>query len=158
MHRTCTALSLAAFLVTIPVAAAGQTSLAAASAKAVAGLPAADEAAAPLTQIGVRVDTRPSVLPALYVSLAALQGYDAYSTLKAVKQGAVEVNPMMRGVAGNPAAFIVVRGAATFASIYAAERLWRNDHRVTAIVLMAATTGTMAVIAAHNASVLRAQR
>jgi hypothetical protein len=158
MHRTCAALTLTAFLVTIPVAAAGQTWLAAASAKAVAGLPAADEAAAQLTQIGARFDTRPSVLPALYVSLAALQGYDAYSTLRVVKQGAVEVNPMMRGVVGHPAAFIVVKSAATFASIYAAERLWRKDHRVTAIVLMAATTGTMAVLAAHNASVLRAQR
>ncbi len=156
MLRTGVALLLTAFFVTIPVAAAGQTSLANAAAAAVAAMPAT--AVAPLTQIQIRVDTRPSALPALYVSLAALQGYDVYSTLRAVKQGAVEVNPMMRGVVGNSAAFVAVKGAATFASIYAAERLWRDDHRVAAIVLMAATTGTMAVIAAHNTSVLRAQR
>jgi len=158
MLRTCVALLLTAFLVTMPVAAAGQTSLAGAAAGAVAAMPAADDAVAPLTRIQIRAGTRPSALPALYVSLAALQGYDAYSTLKALKQGAVEVNPMMRGVAGSPAALIAVKGAATFASIYAAERLWREHHRGAAIVLTAVTAGTMAVIAAHNASVLRAQR
>ena len=93
MLRTGVALLLTAFLVTIPVSAAGQTSLANAAADAVAAMPAT--AVASLTQIQIRVDTRPSVLPALYVSVAALQGYDAYSTLRAVKQGAVEVNPML---------------------------------------------------------------
>lgn len=158
MLRTHGAMLLTAFLVTMPVAAAGQTPLAGATAKAIGALPSAGEAVAPLTLTQIRADSRPAVLPALYVSLAALQGYDAYSTLKVLKQGGVEANPMMRGVSGNPAAFIAIKGAVTFASIYTAERLWRDDHRVAAIVLMAATTGTMAAIAAHNASVLRAQR
>ena len=65
---------------------------------------------------------------------------------------------MMSGVVGNPAALIAVKSAATFASIYASERLWRDHHRKAAIVLMAVTTGALAALAAHNASVLRAQR
>ncbi len=158
MVRTCVAPFLIAVLVTMPVAAAGQTSLADASANAVAAMPSADGAVAPLTRIEIHAVTRPSVLPAMYVSLAALQGYDAYSTLRAVKQGAVEVNPVLRGVVGNPAALLAVKGAATFASIYATERVWREHHRRAAIVLMVVTNSTMAVIAAHNASVLRARR
>jgi hypothetical protein len=94
----------------------------------------------------------------MYVSLAALQGYDAYSTLRAVKQGAVEANPMMAGIVGNPAAFIAVKGVTMVATIYVAERLWREHRRTAAVVLVAVTNGLMAVIAAHNASVLRTQR
>jgi len=36
----------------------------------------------------------------------------------------------------------------------AAEQMWRNHHRVAAIVMMAASNGIMAVVATHNASVL----
>ena len=41
---------------------------------------------------------RPSILPALYVASAALQGYDTYSTLTALKGGGREANPMMQSV------------------------------------------------------------
>lgn len=158
MARTCGALLLTTFLITMPVVAAAQTSPAGVSANAVAAVFSADDAVAPLTQIRIPADARPFFLPSMYVSLAALQGYDAYSTLRALNQGAVEANPMMRGVVGNPAALFAVKGVATFGSIYAAERLWREHHRGAAIVLMAVTNGMIAVIAARNASVLRARR
>jgi len=35
--------------------------------------------------------------------------------------------------------------------------MWRSNHRVAAIVMMAASNGIMAAVAAHNASVLSAQ-
>jgi hypothetical protein len=158
MVRTWVAPFLTAFLVLTPGAVTAQTSLVGASDLTVAVVPAAPHAVAPPTPIQLRAEARPSVLPSMYVSLAALEGYDAYSTLTALKQGAAEANPMMRGVVGNPAALIAVKSAATFASIYASERLWRQHHRRAAIALMVVTNGTLAVLAAHNASVLRGQR
>ena len=104
------------------------------------------------------VEPTPSLLRSTYVGLAALQAYDTYSTLTALHNGAVEANPVIRGVSGNPTALLAVKGAATFGVIYVAERLWRERHRGAAIALMAATNATMAVVAAHNASVLRGQR
>jgi hypothetical protein len=38
-----------------------------------------------------------------------------------------------------------------------AERLWRDDHRVAAIVLMAASNGLMAVVVSRNASTAQSQ-
>jgi hypothetical protein len=93
----------------------------------------------------------------MYGSLAALQGYDVYSTLRAVKQGGAEANPLMAGIVRRPAAFLAIKSAATVATICMAERLWRKHRRGSAVVLMVVTNGMMAVVAAHNASVLRAQ-
>ena len=156
MARTCVALFLATFLVTIPVAA--QTPPAGVFANAVAAVPFADVFEVPRTPIRISAATRPFVLPSMYVSLTTLQGYDVYSTLRAMRRGAVEANPIMSGIVGNPAASLAVKSATTVATIYMAERLWREHHRGAAIVLMAVTTGMMATVAAHNASVLRAQR
>ena len=63
----------------------------------------------------------------------------------------------MGGAAGTPPVFIAIKAATTVATIFWAERLWREHHRKTAIVVMVLTNGMMAV-AAQNASVLRAQR
>ena len=101
---------------------------------------------------------RGSLLPAMYLGLATLNAYDAYSTNRALKSGAIEANPVMRGVAGNPAALWAVKGGVTALSIYAAERLWRENHRVAAIAVMAVTNGMMATVAAQNARVLQGQR
>ena len=103
-------------------------------------------------------DSRPAVLPALYVGSALLQGYDAYSTLSALRQGGIEANPLARGMTANPAAFIAVKSSVAFLSIYAAERLWRDHHRFGAVALMAISNGAMAAVALHNASALRSLR
>jgi hypothetical protein len=100
-------------------------------------------------------DSRPALLPALYVGSALLQGFDAYSTLSALRQGGVEANPLARGMTANPAAFIAVKSSVAFLSIYAAEKLWREHHRAGAIALMAISNGAMAAVALHNASALR---
>ena len=104
-----------------------------------------------------RFDQRP-VLTMLSASMAGLQAYDAYSTLTALKRGGGESNPLMQGILGHPAVFIGVKAGLTAASIYAAERLWREHHRGTAIALMAVTNGIMAAVAVNNASVLHASR
>lgn len=107
--------------------------------------------------IAIGTGQRPRVLPALYVSLAALQAFDAYSTTAGLGRGAQEANPLMQRVAGNKAAFWAVKAGTTVASIWVAERLWKTN-RVGAIVTMVAVNSVMASVAARNASVLKAVR
>jgi hypothetical protein len=97
---------------------------------------------------------RPSLLPALYATSAALQGFDAYSTLSALKNGGREANPLMSGLVKNPAAFVAMKAGVATASIMAAERLWKSNHRVGAIGLMIASNAMMGIVAAHNSRVL----
>ena len=97
---------------------------------------------------------RPSMLPALYATSAALQGYDAYSTLTALKHGGREANPLMKGIVKSPAAFVAMKAGVTMASIMASERLWKNHHRLGAIGLMVASNLMMGVVAKHNSQVL----
>jgi hypothetical protein len=106
----------------------------------------------------VSLATRGPVLPALYVSLIGLDTYDGYSTTRGLKQGAIESNTFMSGLASHPGALWAVKGGAAFISIYAAERLWRQHRRGQAIAMMAVSNGLMVAVAASNASVLRAQR
>jgi hypothetical protein len=104
------------------------------------------------------VAARPGIVPSLYVSLAALQAYDGYSTLRAVGSGAREMNPVMSGAARRPAAMWTLKAASTAATIYYAEKLWRSHRRGQAIALLAVANGLMGAVAAHNASVLGSMR
>ena len=99
-------------------------------------------------------DHRPLMLPSLYAGSALLQGYDAYSTLTALKNGGTEANPLMKSITKSPAAFIGLKAGMTVMSIMAAERMWKNDNRVGAVLTMVASNGLMAMVAMHNASVL----
>src|SRR5215211_7000815 len=140
MGRTILATCLAVFLVTIPALGAEKNS-------ADKVETTADAAVETPTLVTPRPDWtggsgRP-LLTALYGGSAALQAFDAFSSLKALKGGAVEANPLMKGVVGNPGVFIGVKATVTAASILAAERMWRNNHKVAAIVMMAASNGIM---------------
>jgi uncharacterized protein DUF5658 len=98
---------------------------------------------------------RPLVLPTLYAGSAFLQGYDAYSTLTALKRGGTEANPLMKGITKSPVAFIGLKTGVTMMSIMAAERMWKDDNRVGAVLTMVASNSFMAMVAAHNAAVLQ---
>jgi Domain of unknown function (DUF5658) len=98
---------------------------------------------------------RPLVLPALYGGSAFLQGYDAYSTLAALKNGGSEANPLMKGITKSPVAFIGLKAGVTMMSIMAAERMWKDNNRLRAVLTMVASNGFMAAVAAHNAAVLQ---
>ena len=100
------------------------------------------------------VAKRPGFLIGMYAGSGLLQAYDAYSTLAGVKANKVELNPLMSEMVKNPSVFIAAKSVMTFATIFAAERLWRQHHPGKAIALMAVSNGLMAAIAAHNASVL----
>jgi Domain of unknown function (DUF5658) len=98
---------------------------------------------------------RPIVLPGLYAGFITLQALDVSYTLRSLPLLAREVNPLMKGVTKYPAAFVALKAGLTIGAIMNAERLWKDDHRVAAIVLMAASNGLMAVVVSRNASTLR---
>ena len=102
-----------------------------------------------------RKPERPWPLPALYGSSAFLQSYDAYLTLAALKRGAFEVNPVLRPISDAPWAFIAVKAGLTATSIVGAERLWKDNHRGSAVALMVVANAMMVAIAAHNTAVLQ---
>jgi hypothetical protein len=97
---------------------------------------------------------RPLALPTLYAGSVFLQSYDAYSTLTALKRGGTEANPLMAGITKSPVAFIGLKAGVTMMSIVAAERMWKDDNRLGAVLTMVATNGFMAAVAAHNTAVL----
>jgi hypothetical protein len=98
--------------------------------------------------------SRGAILPSLYVSLAALNAYDAISTRSGLSHGAVEGNPAMQGIVGNSASLLAVKVVATAGTILISERLWKNNHKGQAIAVMLLSNGMMSLVAAHNASVL----
>ena len=104
------------------------------------------------------VRPRPPAVPSLYVSLAALQVYDGYSTSRGLRNGAVESNAILGALANHPTALWAAKGGSALASIYVSERLWRGHHRGQAIALMIVSNGMMAAVAASNASIIRSQR
>ena len=149
MFRIVAAVILVLIASTTPVSAADES----ASPVTVASL-----TSAPVLHTGNGV-SRPAALPALYVSYAALQVFDAYSTKQAMAQGAREANPLMQQVVGNQSAFLAVKASATVGTILAAEHLLRNKHnKKAAIAVLVASNAVAAVVAARNASVLRSQR
>ncbi len=117
-----------------------------------------DWSLAPVPLPDDRTATRGAVLPSLYVSLAALNLYDGYSTGVGLRRGAVEANGALKGFAGNAVARYTVKVGATALSIYMAERLWKKGQRAQAIALMVVSNGMMTAVAARNASVLRQLR
>jgi hypothetical protein len=96
-----------------------------------------------------------TLLRSLHVGLAVSQAYDVYSTTTAIRRGAVELNPLLKSTVGSRAAFIGLKVAMTAGPIWEAEKLWKKNHRVAAIALMAASNGIMMAVAKHNASVLK---
>ena len=137
----------------------GTTSLTPAVAAAATSLaPRADLAATINLTAKFKSPGRPGLLPGLYAGSALLQGYDTWSTLTALKSGAREANPLMRGITKSPAAFVALKAGVTMASIMSAERMWKDNHRVAAVMMMVVSNGMMAAVAAHNASVLNRVR
>ncbi len=100
---------------------------------------------------------RPLALPMLYVGSALLNGYDAYSTLRAVGNGARESNPLFQSAVNHPAVFVGMKAAVTVLPIIAAEQMWRNHHRLAAITTMIGTNAFMGWVAVHNAQVINQQ-
>ena len=97
---------------------------------------------------------RPSALMPLYVSFGTLQVLDGHSTVRALRRGAVEANPLMRGIVGNPAGLFAVKTAGTAGVIYAGEKLWKRN-KAAAVIFMVATNSAMAWVVQHNYRIVR---
>ncbi|HSL20658.1 MAG TPA: DUF5658 family protein [Vicinamibacterales bacterium] len=94
---------------------------------------------------------RSKLLTASYVSFIALEALDAHSTLRVLANGGREANPVLRGVVGQPAAFIAVKAAGGATAIWATEKL-RRKHPRGAFVLMVVLNSALATVVAHNYS------
>ena len=149
MTRTITAAVILSLTVSVlPASAADET--------------AAGAAPAPTSTLVVparisRALARPALLPALYVSYAALQAFDVYSTKQGLARGAREANPLMQGVVGNTSTFVAVKAAVAIGTIVGAERLWKTN-KAAAIVVMLASNSVATLVAARNARTLRQLR
>jgi len=100
------------------------------------------------------LDTRPGVLPPLYVSFATLQILDVYTTWQGVStRRAREVNPVLGGIAGNLPALVTTKAAATTVSVYAVERLWKRNRKA-AVITMVGVNAAYLLIVSKNFAVL----
>jgi len=86
---------------------------------------------------------------AVYASTALMHILDIDSTLKALKVGAVEANPMMSGVVHNKAAFFATKAAIATASIYATARMARHN-KLGAIITSSAINSAYLMIVRNN--------
>jgi hypothetical protein len=98
---------------------------------------------------GLAPQHRPGALFPLYVSFGTLQVLDTHSTSRAINSGAVEANPMMKGIAGNEAAMLAVKAAGTAGVIFASETLWKKN-KTAAVIFMIATNAGMAWVVQNN--------
>ena len=102
-------------------------------------------------------EKRPAILPVLYLSLAGLQAFDVYATRSGVARGVAELNPLVAPMTGDTAGMIVLKAVSTGTTILMTEHLW-HQNKTAAILTMAAANGVMALVAAHNVSVLHQAR
>jgi hypothetical protein len=113
-----------------------------------------DDAANAIVPQMQRRDPRRAVLSSLDVLAAVVQGYDGVLTLQVVRAGGVESNPLLKPVASQQGAMMAVKVAAAISTVVGTEVLWRNDHRIGAIVASVLANSAMLMVARHNAQVL----
>jgi len=104
--------------------------------------------------VGRPRERRPDALVPLYVSFSGLQVLDIHSTTRAIDRGAVEANPVLRGVVGNQAGLVALKAAGTAGIIYASEKMWKRN-RTASIIFMVASNSAMAWVVQHNYRAVR---
>ena len=114
----------------------------------------ATESRAAVLEVPRTSTSQRTLLLSMYVGNSALQGYDAYSTWKALKSGGAEANPVMGSVTKSGVGLVLVKAGMSAVTIYTAERLWRTKHRGHANAVIAISNGLMAIVDMHNHSVL----
>lgn len=134
-----------------PVALAAEAGVTAATAEG------EQAASIPRSDFGSR-GKRPMLLPAMYVAQGALQALDMQSTYAAINRGAVEANPLMKGVVGNKGAMMAVKAGVAASTIFLAERMWKRGNRVGAIATMLIANGVTAAVVANNYKVASSLR
>lgn len=105
----------------------------------------------PVGRLSQAPPERPRALAPLYVSFVALQAMDADSTIRSVRAGRVEANPLLRPAAGNAAMMLTVKAASTAGTIYAVEKLWKRNRTAAVIVMVAVNVGYAAIVSSNYA-------
>lgn len=105
--------------------------------------------AAPVSAAIARAPRRPGALVPLYLSFGTLQALDMHATSHAIGRGAVEANPVMKGVVGNTAGMLAVKAGGTAAVILVSEKMWRKN-KPAAVVFMLATNAALSWVVQHN--------
>ncbi len=100
-------------------------------------------------EVGRPHERRPDSLVPLYVSFAGLQALDLHSTWRAVDHGAVEANPVLKGVVGSPAGLVALKAVGTAGVIFASEKMWKRN-RTASVIFMVAANSAMAWVVQHN--------
>jgi hypothetical protein len=105
----------------------------------------------------VRATHRPAALVPLYVSFAALQAFDARSTMTALGHGAAEANPLLGRITDHSGAFLALKMGAAAGTIFVTEKLWKQNPAA-AVALMVGLNSAYAIIVAHNYRVAQGMR
>src|SRR5687768_18586228 len=96
-----------------------------------------------------RTVSRTAILPALYVTLGAMQALDVYSTRAALQAGAREANPTAAPFASNAASMFGMKAVTTAGTIFFAERMWKKN-KVGAVIMLVAINSATAAVSMHN--------
>ncbi len=99
-------------------------------------------------------DPRRTILSSLHAVTGVVQTYDGMLTMRVLRAGGVEANPLMKPVTRNEGVMLGVKIAAAVATVIGTETLWHDNHRLAAIVTSVVANSAMAMIARHNAQVL----
>ncbi len=109
------------------------------------------QAVVPATSEG---DPRRAVLSSLHAVTGVVQTWDGMLTMRVLRAGGVEANPLMKPLTRNEGTMLGVKIAAAVATVIGTETLWRDNHRLAAIVTSVVANSAMAMVARHNAQVL----
>ena len=121
------------------------------------GAPATDPPAADADAAVSGPRERSVAISSLYVSFAALQALDVDSTMRALRTGGREANPIVGSVVESPGTFVAMKVVATAGIVLATERLRKHNPKA-ALLLMIGLNSAYASVAAHNYSVAAARR
>ena len=98
--------------------------------------------------------TSPVLLAALDALTVTSHALDVHSTLSSLDRGAVEANPLLRGVSKHPAALIGVKAALGVSLIYVTRKIAKSN-QVVATLASVAVNSVLLTAAHHNYSTAR---
>jgi hypothetical protein len=135
---------------------AGRLGFFAAICLALVGMPAIDRPATDNSS-AAPPPHRPAALMPLYVTLATLQALDVDSTMRALRNGGREANPVVGGIVESPGTLAAIKAATTGGVVLMMERL-RKRHPKAAVFLMIGVDSAFATVTAHNYGLAAADR
>jgi hypothetical protein len=101
------------------------------------------------------MDARRPILFALHGATGIVQAFDGMTTLKVLRAGGIEANPLMSGVVTNERGLMAAKIGAAAATIIGTETLWHHNHRTAALIVSMVANSAMAAVANHNSQVLQ---